>query len=439
MEDVLRRQGVDKAWDAFEEMQRTGLFVDRFAVSRLLMKTVCDSRSQGNAARVRRGLALVEAFIQEHPREADEVLFNAILDTCCRIKDVERLEAAYQKMREQQIAPSHVTLGILVKAYGQSGRMKSVLKVWDDMAEQREAANAVTYGCMIDACVKCGNLQKAEAIFQDMKEGGRHRNTVLYTILIKGYGLEKDLRKALDLFREMPAEEVPYNTITYNSIVDACIKCADTGTAEEIVAEMEEAGSGVQPDLITFSTLLKGYCQSGDLDTALQVAERVREAGLTCDELVYNTLLDGAVKANDFSAGVGLFAEMVEAGMRPSSITHSILLRLYQRNGFRGNSFDAVTELYQHHGLERPSAVQERGSARRTDGRWGLQVRGCGSGDRPPVHGQRWGEALDYGEQGVAPDSDSLVTAAPGPWSARSNTSWRAHAAPPPERLLRVQ
>merc|ERR1711920_1076915 len=105
-----------------------------------------------------------------------------------------------------------------------------------------------------------------------------------------------------------------------------------------------------------------GYCQIGDLDKALQVAETIKASGMKCDELVYNTLMDGCVKANDLSAGVGLFAEMAQSGMKPSPITHSIFLRLYQRNGYEGNARDAVAQLYQHHGLERPIKAFENGS-----------------------------------------------------------------------------
>jgi len=358
----MRRKGIDEAWDALEEMQRQGQFVDRFTVSRMLMKTVGDGRTRWTPAKVYRGIALVEQFIQQQPEEADEVLFNALLDTCCRMKDIGRLESSMKKMRELKIYPSHVTLGILVKAYGQGGDVTRVLKVWNEMAEQRQHANAVTYGCMIDACVKCGHLQKAVEIFQDMKAHKRHRNTILYTMLIKGHGLDKDLAAALALFHEMRDEGVPCNTITYNSIIDVCIKCSDMETAEELFREMTAPASHVQPDLITYSTLLKGYCHIGDLDKALQVAETIKACGLKCDELVYNTLVDGCVKANDLSAGIGLFAEMTQLGMRPSSITHSILIRLYQRNGYKGDAFDAVAQLYQHHGLDRPNAVTERGS-----------------------------------------------------------------------------
>jgi pentatricopeptide repeat protein len=373
----MRRRGVDEAWDALEEMQRTGLPTNRFTVSRMLMKTLADARKYWDPAKIQRSVALVERFLQLQPEEADEILFNALLDTHCRMKDSSGLETTLSRMHELNIEPSHVTLGILVKAYGQACDIKSVLRLWDEMVEQRRQANAVTYGCMINACVRCGQTAKAVEIFNEMKVLRKHCNTILYTTLIKGYGNEKDINSALALFREMKEEGVPYNTIAYNSIIDVCIKCSDLQVAEDIFREMLAPQSNVQPDLITYSTLLKGYCHVGNLDKALQVAETIKACGLKCDELVYNTLMDGCVKANDLSAGVGLFAEMMQSGMKPSSITHSIFMRLYQRNGYKGNASEAVAQLYQHHGLERPTSLEKPSRSR---GKGNKSQRGSNNG-----------------------------------------------------------
>jgi pentatricopeptide repeat protein len=399
LEDIIRRRGVEEAWNTLEEMQSQGVPTDKYTVSRMLMKTVGDGRARLNSSRVYRGISLVEKFIETQPQDVDEVLFNALLDTCGRLKDLARLETTVQRMRTLKVTPSPVTLGILVKTYGQAGDIQKVLQVWEEMATQREQANAVTYGCMIDACVKCGHLSTAVDIFKNMRQAGKHRNTILYTTLIKGYGLDKDLKSALELFREMPQEGVPYNTITYNSIIDACVKSGDLATAEALLHDIASPGTALEPDLITFSTLLKGYCHVGELDKALQLAEAIKARGLRCDELVYNTLMDGCVKANDVTAGVGLFEEMVHCGMRPSTITHSILTRLYQRAGYEDDAMEAVAQLYQHHGLERPVG----GDRGRGVGRRGYRSPG-GRHDQPGAspHGS---PMLGYGHQGQASES----------------------------------
>jgi len=204
---------------------------------------------------------------------------------------------------------------------------------------------------MLEACVKCGDIGKARDVFEEMRQLGRHRNTVIYATMIKGFGTEKDLVSALRLFRDMPTEGVPYNTITYNSVLEACIKCGDLTTAEQLLQEMLQPESHIEPDLITFSTLIKGHCQIGNLDKALCLTENVKSRGLCCDELVYNTLMDGCVKVNDITTGIGLFEEMVQCGLNPSIVTSSILARLYQRAGFK-DWHKRVLDLFWQYGLD---------------------------------------------------------------------------------------
>merc|ERR1712008_286644 len=115
--------------------------------------------------------------------------------------------------------------------------------------------------------------------------------------------------------------------------------------------------SGLEPDLITFSTILKGYCKRSDLDKALQVAEAIKHYGLHCDELVYNTLIDTCVRLRDIATGVGLFEEMIQNGLKPSASTYGILQNLYRRAGVKDGIDDKVAQLHKclaadHHLLQ---------------------------------------------------------------------------------------
>merc|ERR1740121_737947 len=95
----MRRKGVDEAWSALEETQRQGAVTDKYTVSRMLMKTVGDGRTRLNPSRVYRSIGLVERFIEMQPKDVDGVLFNALLGTCCRLRDLGRLEATMKRMR----------------------------------------------------------------------------------------------------------------------------------------------------------------------------------------------------------------------------------------------------------------------------------------------------------------------------------------------------
>lgn len=54
----------------------------------------------------------------------------------------------------------------------------------------------------------------------------------------------------------MKSNNVPINTVTYNTLVDACARVGAMDKAAALLDDM--LNSGVQPDLITFSTIAKG-------------------------------------------------------------------------------------------------------------------------------------------------------------------------------------
>ena len=63
----------------------------------------------------------------------------------------------------------------------------------------------------------------------------------------------------------------------------------------------------VKPNLITYSTMIKGYCQSGDIQTAFALLEEMRrETSLKPDEIMYNSLLDGCAKEQRIDEALGV-------------------------------------------------------------------------------------------------------------------------------------
>lgn len=416
LETLMWRQGVEAAWEVLAELHQRGETSDRRTLSRMLVRTLGGARERLDRKLAYRGIVLTEAFLEMRPWDVDEVLFNVLLDACSRLGDLGRLEATLELMQRLGVHPSAVTLGILVKTYGQRRDIQKVLRVWDEMEAQRDEANVVTYCCMIEACVKCRHLRRALQIFGEMRQTSRHRNTILYCTLIKGYGAERDFHNALELFREMSQEGVPYNTVAYNSILDVCIKCGELATAERLLREMLEPESSVKPDLITFSTVLKGYCQAGDLEEALQVAVAIKDHGLQSDELVYNTLMDACVKAGDVAAGVGLFEEMVQSGVQPSAATHRILQELYQQAGYENEASCAVAELFRHYGMEQPCSHNHNGCSRKPGAASGKAARRSG---RRSVHAASPVLAGSAPEGSPARSSGSSSTSSRNPGSGR--------------------
>ena len=63
----------------------------------------------------------------------------------------------------------------------------------------------------------------------------------------------------------------------YNTLIDACARC---GRMERLPTIMDDMKShNVKPNLISFSTMLKGHCQNGDIQAAFSILEQMRVQG----------------------------------------------------------------------------------------------------------------------------------------------------------------
>jgi len=102
---------------------------------------------------------------------------------------------------------------------------------------------------------------------------------------------------------------------------------------------------GVDPDVITYSTLIKGYCSAGHLDCAFQLFDEMKQDAKLClDEIVYNSLLDGCGRKQQVSKAKEVLADMREAGVTPSNYTLSIMVKFLGRAHHLNDAFSLMEE-----------------------------------------------------------------------------------------------
>ena len=122
------------------------------------------------------------------------------------------------------------------------------------------------------------------------------------------------------------------NNVTFNSIIDCCIRCNQIEKAEEIFEEMK-LQTHLQPDLISYSTMIKGFCKAGNIERALVLLEHMKTVDIKPDEVLFNSLLDGCCRANLIDVGLMVYKNMVNLKIKPSNVTFSILIKIYGKAG----------------------------------------------------------------------------------------------------------
>merc|ERR1719335_76331 len=89
--------------------------------------------------------------------------------------------------------------------------------------------------------------------------------------------------------------------------------------------------NNVEPDLITFSTLIKGHCAAGDIEQGLRLLSLMQRRGIKPDAILFNSILDGCAHKQMRTLTEQVLRDMEAAGVAPSNFTLSILVKVYSR------------------------------------------------------------------------------------------------------------
>ena len=274
----------------------------------------------------------------------DEILYNCIMDACLRFNQVDKMLELYKEMLDNNISPSSVTCGIVIKGYGIKGDVDMALKVYQNMKINKIEISSVTYGCLINVCIKNNRLEKAFELYESLTKEGIEMNTILYTTLIKAYSKKRNLNKVIDILNIMiKSEKAKPNIITYNTVIDCCIKCNNYDLAYKYYYYLignnninntstnndKNEALIIRPDIITFNSLIKGEIHNGCFDKAKILMNKMLEYDyIKPDSDLLNTLLDGCEKCKSYNDALTIFDLFRKKNVSGNMMTYSILLKI---------------------------------------------------------------------------------------------------------------
>jgi pentatricopeptide repeat protein len=356
---ALSNGDLRKAWQIVDMMESSGLGVDAYTCS-ILFKGFRTEGQTMDAYSVDRTLDL----IRKYKVKVDEILVNATLEACVRLKDPKRLsgalnifEATGWKLPAQ--CAMH-TYGTLIKAYGESRNLTMAWKLWREVTVDKHLSPSdQLYATMIDVLVSNNRMEEGLSLFEEMKArctGPRGQSfATVYASIIRGFAQRKECQRAIQCYQEMQDHNVKVSQVAYNTLIDACCRVADMDGASRLFQDM--VSHQATPDLITYSTLIKGYCLCGDMDQGMQLFMLMRKKGITPDAVVFNSLLDGCAKRQMRTMCDQVIQDMQEAGIKPSNHTVSILVKLYGRCRDLESAFRCFEDMPRENGFKANAAV----------------------------------------------------------------------------------
>ena len=277
----------------------------------------------------------------------DEILYNSVLDTCIKFGEISKAEEIFEDMKLNKIPPTIITYSIMIKGYGYVYNMEKALNLKNEIESKNIKPNNIIYGCLLNCAVRCGKLDTMINIYQSMREDGIRPNRIIYTTLIKGFNKMKQFEKAFELFDSISDDDkINCNISMYNAILDCCVESKNFKKLNEIYNKLKSINENhsdaeyasdnyPKPNVITYSTMIKGHTRCGQIEEAKKIYEflKMNQNYFALDEILFNTVCDCFARAGQKELAIEVFEDMKKANIKHTAIIYSILIKMYSSCG----------------------------------------------------------------------------------------------------------
>ncbi|KAL0909036.1 hypothetical protein M5K25_023558 [Dendrobium thyrsiflorum] len=196
--------------------------------------------------------------------------WTPIIAFLSRSGDHQRCLLTYSRMRAAGIAPDGYVLPVALRSSGSSLFAAAALH-----------ANAVKFAA-------AANLHVSNA-------------------LITAYADSGDVSSAGRVFVTMDGRDL----LSWNSMISAFVSTGSTEPALDLLRSM--ASVGYEPDIVTWNTILDGYCRVGRFAEAVEIFNQMTEPNVVS----YTIMIVGHARSGNHEAALGIFRRMASGGAVP--------------------------------------------------------------------------------------------------------------------------
>merc|ERR1719453_2971586 len=298
-----------------------------------------------------------------------QITLGCMIEALVRCGEVQRawdlirnLQQSQQAGHNEEAATANTVIySSILKGFAAAKDIDRVFAVHDEMREHGVPCNTITYNTMLDACAKSFAMQHAEQVLKSMKAASVQPDIISYSTVVKGYCLEGDVDKALVVLKEMRADKTMNpDEITYNSFLDGCAKQHRVDEALAALDEMQAAG--VHPSNFTLSILVKLLGRVRRLNQAFTLVEDLSaKHKFKPNVQVYTCLMQACIQNRKLDRALALHDQMVQAGCPPDEKLYTGLARGCLQLHAPHKAVDVVRTAYQLPGAT--LAVSKKGLA----------------------------------------------------------------------------
>ncbi|MCO5609652.1 hypothetical protein L7F22_063882 [Adiantum nelumboides] len=264
----------------------------------------------------------------------------------------------FESMDQQGLMPDDVTFLSALKACGMLGVALEGRLIHGQVIVRRHDSDTVVANALVDMYIKCGSMLEAQSIFDSLN----YKDTVTWNTMIVGFSQLEDGHKVIDLFRKMQCASMQPDEVTFSSVIKACtvsklikdgqffhIKVVKLGLESNPIVNgalldlyasdglVEEAQKVLHclssSNLVSSNEMVAGYVKHGLACSAFKIYKDMQGDGLQPDIITYSSILKACNDRKDLEQGRLIHSQMTRSGAELDEVAGSTLIDMYAKCG----------------------------------------------------------------------------------------------------------
>ncbi|XP_027355998.1 pentatricopeptide repeat-containing protein At4g25270, chloroplastic [Abrus precatorius] len=305
-----------------------------------------------------------DLFDQMAKRDTSAFPWNSLISGYAQVGFYDDAIALYFQMVEEGVEPDLFTFPRVLKACAGIGSVQVGEEVHRHVVRSGFANDGFVLNALVDMYSKCGDIVKARKIFNKMP----HRDSVSWNSMLVAYvhhGLEVE---TMNIFRFMHLAGYKPDSITISTILTGVSSLYlgvqihgwvirqglewNLSIANSLIMMYSNHGRldkacwifNLMPerDVVSWNSIISAYCKHRE---ALAYFERMKEAGVEPDKITFVSLLSACAYSGLVKDGERLFALMCEKyEIKPIMEHYGCMVNLYGRAGLIKKAYSIIVE-----------------------------------------------------------------------------------------------
>ncbi|XP_031475241.1 pentatricopeptide repeat-containing protein At1g71460, chloroplastic [Nymphaea colorata] len=226
-----------------------------------------------------------------------------------------------------------------IRRFCKQGNLGKALAVLDYAEKRGTPVSIAAFAALLIFCTKAKCLKEGKQVHVHIRINGLEENEFLCSKLVSMYAACGSMEDSKLVFSKLQTRSVfPWNNLLRGSVING-------GHSKDVLgifSHMREAG--VEPNVYTFSCLLKRIAGSSALRHGKMIHAHLVKTGLFSDSIIQTVLMDMYFKCGKVYLARQLFDEMRERDI----VLWGAAIAGFAHNGLRREAIDSFREMLNH-------------------------------------------------------------------------------------------